>query len=83
MTTFVSNTRYCIKLEAKFAGKNGKDQMKKNIKTICSDELTKTIFNAYDHSSVAFKSRIINLMIKYQRIGLLIFVMVARERLHI
>lgn len=83
MTTFISNTRYCIKLEAKFVQKNGRNQMKKNIKAICNDDLTKAVFNSYDHSTVPLKSRIVNLLIKHQRVDLLILLMTARERLGI
>lgn len=79
MTTFVSNTRYCIRLEAKFVSEHGKEKMKKNIQKICKDELTVAIFGEYDHSSVVLKSRIINILIKHQRIGLLILVMLIRE----
>ena len=83
MTTFVSNTRYCIKLEVKFARNNGKKVMMENIKKICTDELTQKIFSEYDHSAVPLKSRIINLMIKRKEVRLLVAVMFLRECLHI
>lgn len=83
MTTFVSNTRYCIKLEVKFAKTNGYEIMKKNIRYICEDELTESVFSVYEHSKVPLKSRIINLMIKEKCVGLLITVMYLREKLHL
>ena len=83
MTTFISNTRYCIKLEAKFAKNSGKKVMMANIRRICTDELTQKIFSEYDHSTVPLKSRIINLMIKKKKVRLLAAIMILRERLHI
>jgi glycosyltransferase EpsJ len=83
MTTFISNTRYCIKLEAKFAKNNGKSVMLENIRTICEDKLTEKIFEEYDHSTVPLKSRIINLMIKRKNVHLLAIIMILREKFHI
>lgn len=83
MTTFISNTRYCIKLEAKFLKQNGQEKMLNNIKRICMDDLTQEIFLRYDHAKVPLKSRIINKMIMNKQSALLAAVMILRERLHV
>jgi glycosyltransferase involved in cell wall biosynthesis len=83
MTTFVSNVRYCVKLEVKFSEENGRETVRNRINSICNDVVTKDVFREYGMSEVPMKSRIVNLLIKYRIYYVLFLVMKIKNRFNI
>lgn len=82
-TTFIAISRYSIKLEQKFYKQIGKKTAKDNIRNICKDEMLKDILKTYDNSKVQFKSRIVNYLVKYEKVNLLWLVMSLKNSLNI
>lgn len=74
-TTFISIARYSIKLEEKFSDVNGKAKARINVINICSDPFLKHALASYKNNLVPLKSRVVNWLIKYQKINLLMLVM--------
>lgn len=64
MNTFLSNTRYCIKLEVKFSRRNGFRTMLRNIRIICNDAVLIDVLNRYDNSRTPIPSKWVNCLIK-------------------
>lgn len=83
MTTFISVTRYCVKLEQKFANENGKKKAKENIKAICNDEVLQKAFSEYENNLVPIKSRFINNLIIHKNTKLLYDFMALKNKFNI
>lgn len=79
LNTFISITRYCIKLEQKFSSGSYKKFCTK-IKIILADENLKTVFTSFNNNEVPMKSRIVNIMIKKHRCFLLWITMCVKNR---
>lgn len=62
--TFISNVRYCIKLEVKFKSENERTELKQKIKSICDNEVVSNVLAQYDNSTTPKLSRIVNWLIK-------------------
>ena len=83
ITSFVSVTRYCIKLEQKFCIKNGIVESFKNIKYICNDFILQDAFKIYNQEKVPLKSKIINNLIIKKRIIILFVIMWIKNAFNI
>lgn len=83
ITSFVSVTRYCIKLEQKFCIKNGIVKSLKNIKYICNDFILQDAFKIYNQEKVPSKSKIINNLIIKKRIIILFVIMWIKNAFNI
>lgn len=81
LNTFISITRYCIKLEQLFANDNGVTRSKTKIKEICNDPLVIESFDRYDKNSVPVKSKIVNWLIASKKVDALVAVMRIKNRL--
>ena len=62
--TTIAIARYSIKLECKFAHKNGKRNADLNIKNICNNPILEKILKEYDDSQINIKSKLINCLIR-------------------
>lgn len=81
LNTFISISRYCIKLEQLFSKDNGVAQSKAKIKIICNDSLLIESFNRFDKNVVPVKSKIVNWLIIHKKIDALVVVMGMKNKL--
>lgn len=81
--TVIAIARYSVKLEYKFANKNGKITAKNNIKSICENKDLSQIFSEYDDHNIKISSRIINHFIRKKEYGLLEIVMKMKNLFNI
>lgn len=83
MNTFISNARYCIKLEVKFSNINSYKKMKDNIFTICNDVQLQTALMEYDDSMSSIPTRIVNKLIEKKLYSMLMISMEIKKLLNI
>lgn len=69
---FISNVRHCVKLEVKFAKKNGKKKSLVNIYNMCSDKLVQDVMNEFPNKEVLAKPRFLNFLIKHIFVRLIV-----------
>lgn len=81
--TVIAIARYSVKLEYKFANKNGKINAKNNIKSICENKELSQILSEYDDNNIKISSRIINYLIRMKKYALLEIVMKMKNSLNI
>ena len=82
LNTFLSITRYCIKLEVK-QNINQKNIVRKRINEICFDSYVCQCMNRFDRKSVAVKSKIVNSMIFHHNTTALILTMWLKNKFNI
>ena len=81
--TVIAIARYSVKLEYKFANKNGKINAKNNIKSICENKELSQILSEYDDNNIKISSRIVNYLIRMKKYALLEIVMKMKNSLNI
>lgn len=79
LNTFLSNVRYCIKLDQKFLSYK---QAKRNISRICDDELVRMSLKSYKVNE-GIKSNLINWLIDKRQVKLLIIIMQIKNKFNL
>ncbi len=81
--TVIAIARYSVKLEYKFALKNGNKIANDRVKKICTNPTLLEIFKEYDDGSLKISSRLVNLMLKKRLYLFLKFTMWIKNKYEI
>lgn len=79
LNTFISISRYSIKLEVKFCNNNYISYLNK-VKNIVEDDMLKQALDAFNNKEMVKKSRIVNILIKHKCYKLLWYTMKFKNR---